>query len=128
MSSLKYSNAEKNGVLTILSVREIPLPSTDAEIRRFIINFGEHSECAAKLLCVLGGATDEFLNELARIEGTHFARKISDLDINGNELSSLGFSGKKIGEALAFLFEKVTESPSLNNKENLINIINNKDF
>lgn len=128
LSSLKYSNAEKNGVLTILSVREIPLPFTDAEIRRFIINFGEHSECAAKLSCMLGGATDEFLNELARIEGTHFARKISDLDINGNELSSLGFSGKKIGEALTFLFEKVTETPSLNKKENLINIINNKDF
>ncbi len=124
LSSLKYSNAEKNGVLTILSACGYPLPGTDADIRRFIIRFGEHAERAAILLSLLGGAPKNFLQELERVENTDFARKISDLHVSGNDLSSLGFSGKQIGEALAFLFEKVTLDPSLNEKEKLTNIIN----
>ena len=128
LSSLKYSNAEKNGVLTILSSRDYPLPQTPADMRRFIIRFGEHAKRAATLSSLLDGAPKNLLQDLGRVENTGFARKISDLDISGNDLSSLGFSGKKIGEALAFLFEKVTLDPSLNEKEKLINIINNKDF
>ena len=128
LSSLKYSNAEKNGVISILSARKNPLPSTDAEIRRFIIRHGEHAERAAMLLRTLGEADDELLQRIKSAQSTSFARKISDLDIDGNDLSSLGFGGKDIGEALTLLFEKVTLDPSLNEKEKLISIIKNKDF
>lgn len=128
LSSLKYSNAEKNGVLCILATREIPLPSSDADIRRFIIRFGEHALCAADLLCALGNAESKLSSEITRIASTSFVRKISDLDIGGNDLASLGFSGKKIGDALAFAFEAVTDNPELNEKEKLISIIKDKDF
>ncbi len=128
LSSLKLSNAEKNGILTILGERENPLPHSDAEIRRFIIRLGEQAERAATLLCAFGGATEEFWEKLQRVKNSEFARKISDLALDGNDLTSLGFSGKQIGEVLASLFEKVTDDPTLNKKEKLINIINSKDF
>lgn len=124
LSSLKYSNAQKNGILTILCTRENPLPQSDAETRRFIIRLGEHAERAATLLCALGGATENFWEEFNKVKSSAFARKISDLALNGNDLTDLGFSGKQIGEVLASLFEKVTDDPELNEEEKLTNIIN----
>jgi tRNA nucleotidyltransferase (CCA-adding enzyme) len=48
--------------------------------------------------------------------------KIRDLDINGNDLITLGFKGKSIGEMLNLLLDKVMENPNINNKQKLIKI------
>lgn len=49
--------------------------------------------------------------------------KIKDLAIDGNVLKNIGVSeGKKIGEILKILLEEVIEKPSLNNKENLLEL------
>ena len=128
LNSLKYSNAEKNRVLSIIASRETPPPRTDAEARRFIIRFGEHALIAVTLLCAFEGADVCLQEVIRRVQSSEFARKISDLALNGNDLTNLGFSGKQIGETLSALFEKVTDTPELNDKEKLINIIKNKDF
>lgn len=48
------------------------------------------------------------------------AYEINQIDINGSDLITLGFDqGKKIGEILEYLLEKVMEEPELNKKENL---------
>lgn len=48
---------------------------------------------------------------------------VKSLKINGNDLKELGYEGKKIGEVLNFLLEKVIENPLLNEKEKLIEIV-----
>ena len=48
---------------------------------------------------------------------------LKQLAVNGNDLKELGFTGKKIGEVLNFLLEKVIENPELNEKEKLKEII-----
>lgn len=53
--------------------------------------------------------------------------RIKDLAVNGHHLSSLNLKGKEIGEALEFLLEKVIQSPSLNTKEQLIELVT-KEF
>jgi len=54
------------------------------------------------------------------------ALKITDLDIDGNDLKELGLSGKEIGTTLNMLLEKVIDEPSLNKKDSLIGLINSK--
>lgn len=128
LSSLKYSNAEKHGVVKILAERKKPTPQSDADMRRFIIRLGEHAERAALILCLLGDAPSDLSSQIEQLQKSVFAKKTSDLALDGNDLSALGFSGKGIGEALSYLFEAVTDDPDLNEKEKLINIITNKDF
>ena len=128
LSSLKYSNAQKSSVLSILSSRSYPLPTSEADIRRFIVTFKNESENAARLLCMLGGAPDSFFDEIKSVNKTDFPRKISDLKINGNDLICLGIGGKEIGKTLESLFEMSVCDPQINNREKLIEIIKNKDY
>ncbi len=51
--------------------------------------------------------------------------KISQLKVCGNDVIALGFDGKQVGEKLEFLLDKVIENPSLNNRQDLINLICN---
>ena len=46
--------------------------------------------------------------------------KIKDLDIDGNDLKTLGLYGKEIGKALDFLLENVIEENTVNKKDILI--------
>ena len=45
---------------------------------------------------------------------------LSDLDINGNDIKSMGFSGKQIGYILNILLNEVHKDESLNKKNKLI--------
>ena len=128
LNSLKYSNVQKNGVLKVLSSRALPLPASEADIRRFIITLGEHAERAATLLSAFGCAPEGFCDKITKTCKTNFARKISDLRIDGSDFISLGFQGKEIGEVLEYLFNKVTDDASLNSRERLTEIIKSKDF
>lgn len=49
---------------------------------------------------------------------------IKDLDINGHDLMKLGINqGKEIGIMLNKLLDIILENPNLNNKEDLIKIV-----
>lgn len=53
---------------------------------------------------------------------------IKDLNINGNDLKGIGITeGKKIGESLKFLLDQVLENPELNDKDQLISLISNRE-
>ncbi len=52
---------------------------------------------------------------------------VKNLDINGHDLITLGYSGKKIGDALQFLLNYVIEHPNENEKELLLNLLKNKE-
>ena len=52
---------------------------------------------------------------------------IKDLKISGNDLIELGISrGPRIGEILNQLFEDVLNKPSHNDKEYLLNLVQNE--
>jgi len=50
----------------------------------------------------------------------HECYRISDMEINGNDLINTGVSGRKIGELLNILLEKIISSEVENNKEKLL--------
>lgn len=51
---------------------------------------------------------------------------ISDLKLNGNDLLALGFTGKIIGDALHYLLDEVFKDQTVNTKENLMQLLENK--
>ena len=48
---------------------------------------------------------------------------IKDLKLSGNDIKTLGFKGKQIGEIQHFLFNKVIKDMTLNKKDILISIV-----
>lgn len=53
---------------------------------------------------------------------------IKHLEINGNSLEKMGYSGLEIKEKLEFLIEKVIENPKLNCEKNLKALLTNTDL
>ncbi|MBC5996061.1 hypothetical protein EAI30_01380 [Romboutsia ilealis] len=66
---------------------------------------------------------DGIIEKIVAIENNKECYKLNDLDINGKDLEKLGYKGKSIGEKLTELLNKVIESPELNKKETLIDLI-----
>ena len=58
--------------------------------------------------------------ELKNIISESACIKLSDLDINGNDLINLGFSGREIGKTLDYLLQEVIYDRLDNNKDELI--------
>ena len=48
---------------------------------------------------------------------------IKDMDIDGNDIKNLGYKGKEIGDILKYLFDRVMEDTSINEKAKLLEII-----
>ncbi|WP_092924462.1 CCA tRNA nucleotidyltransferase [Romboutsia hominis] len=61
----------------------------------------------------------EFIEEIAKNNECY---KINDLDINGNDLRLMGYSGKSIGEQLNLFLEIVICNPEKNSKSELMNL------
>lgn len=51
---------------------------------------------------------------------------LKDLSLNGNDISSLGYKGKEIGEALSFLLDAVISEKVVNEREKLIEYLTRK--
>lgn len=48
---------------------------------------------------------------------------LKDMDIDGNDIKNLGYKGKEIGYILKYLFDRVMEDTSINEKAKLLEII-----
>lgn len=66
---------------------------------------------------------DELIKILEKIVTEEQCFKLKDLAVNGNDIAELGFEGKKIGEILNTLLEKVIDGELKNEKEELINSV-----
>jgi hypothetical protein len=120
---MKYSNALKNSVLRLIETKNFPIPESDAEVRRFLRHFGADALLAAELMRTLRGAADLGEERILKIKQDGFCESLSDLAIGGKDLLALGMSGKEVGEVLSFLLDAVTDEPSLNTAERLMELV-----
>lgn len=67
---------------------------------------------------------DKINNLIKEIDLNKECYSLKELALNGRDLNALGYKGKEIGEKLNFLLYNVIENPNINNKTDLINIIN----
>ncbi len=111
---------------------------TDAAIRRFINKVGEDliedlfklriADASANVKSTFNAKEIEALQyRIADIKAKDMALKISDLEINGNDLIALGIApGREMGEILKYLLDLVIENPLINDKEILLKFAKEK--
>lgn len=144
MTKLKFSNAEIEKVVHLVREHMFFYESSwsDASVRRFIIRVGKENIENLMLLrladiygmhncpIIEGSATWnnllELKNRILNEENKQNALSLKNMKVNGKDLIEIGIpQGKIIGQILNELFETITDSPSMNEKEKLILLAKN---
>lgn len=112
----KLSHLIKNGIKADKTSIKKALCITDYDI---VCDYFEYLKSILKL------DITSHKSLLKEIINSNEPYKISHLDITGNDIMSLGFSGKQVGEKLEFLLNEVIKNPALNTREKLLNLICN---
>lgn len=136
LDDFKFDNETKYKILTLIKNHDKYMAPKNKYVKEKLGEFGE--ELFFDLIKVRI-ADDESKNHelikdnLKRFRDTEdFAKKvirnkepykISDLKINGDDIKSLGFSGKEIGKILKYLLNIVIEDKDKNEKSKLIELV-----
>ena len=127
LSRLKFSNAERKEITELLSLQKKYVPKNKTEMKLFISE--TYIELIPKyfmLLSALGEETSSAEKYYAEIRDNKECVYISDLKVNGNDLSKTGISkGEKIGQAIKFLLRAVISGEVENKKEELLEFAKN---
>lgn len=137
LTRLKCDNATKNKVVKLIKIHDTPIEANERLIKKRMARLG--TEMFFDLIALqradnLGQAPQyrsrqEKLDEIIEIANKIIAESqcfsLKDLNINGNDLISLGFSGKKIGELLNLILNEVIDGKLENEKDELINFAKN---
>lgn len=131
LSSLHYDNNTINTVCKILSFKDDKLFLCPKKIKHHIFKHGvdniksftEFWKCTA---------SDEEKNHLKKYmeilnetEKSGYISSLSDLAVDGNDISALGFSGKKIREILNCIAENIIDDNLKNDKNEIIQFVRN---
>jgi tRNA nucleotidyltransferase (CCA-adding enzyme) len=119
LKGLRLSGKQITGTLSALRGAKMRVEN-EAEARRLIAATGIYASFAASVSEAMGisprGAT-------AMVERQQNApSKLSDLKINGKDLSLMGVKGKMIGETLSELLRVVVDEPLLNDRDTLVRL------
>ncbi len=141
MTRLKFSNEEIRKVSHLVKEHMFFFEKnwTDAAVRRFLIRVGVENLDALFALrladtygmhnMAVDARSDSFRNivelkkRIEKVAAEKNALSLKDLKVNGKDLMNLGIPhGKVIGEILKELFETVTDSPPMNDREKLLEL------
>ena len=143
MQDLKYDKKTIQKVCTLIRYHDTYITLDKACLRKFLSYFNydfsfarqaldiqladDHAKnqekVKEKIVIILQGK-----NMLHLMEQQHDYVTKKELDINGNDLIRLGYSGKQIQEQLDILYKYVMEDPARNKKEILISYLKSSDF
>ncbi len=132
---LKSDNRTREAVVTLIKLHDNPIDESERIIKRKLRSIG--SDMLFDLIELqradTSGLADEFhsryahfdnliaLTENILIQEDCFSLK--DLDINGNDITALGYQGRIVGEILNILLDAVIDGKAENIKEQLIDYI-----
>jgi tRNA nucleotidyltransferase/poly(A) polymerase len=125
-SALKFDNKTKSRGVDMLRALTLKDGMTDSEIGSYLV--GKSDECAVSA-AKISDAIGKTCGALSRVRtgislGT--PRSVSELDFNGSDAASLGFTGKKCGEILFNVLEECASLNLENKKQSIINYIKSK--
>ena len=119
MQSLRSDNKRKKFGLSVLENLDSSI-QTEADIRVLLVKIGAEALCGViKLRILLGTATPSKLTLAQQILSLSPCYRISDMNINGNDLFDIGFRGREIGATLEKLLFMIAEGTVKNEKEEL---------
>ncbi len=124
---LKLSNSSKNTIASLKYLTTNPPPKSKSDIKRILARFDYNVFISyLEYLSVIKNIPTEEVRLITQeILNNKEPYKISQLAIGGNEVTKLGFTERKVGEALNFLLESVIDNPNYNKKETLIEFLKN---
>jgi tRNA nucleotidyltransferase (CCA-adding enzyme) len=132
---LKSDNATLRRVLFLVREHDLRIPNTEKAVKKQMIRLG--SEGFLSLLPVFradlmaqnpamipekAAHIDELEKIARRLLSENACLKISQLAVNGNDLKSVGISGKDTGEMLKRLLNEVALSGVKNDRETLLSL------
>ena len=93
---------------------------TDTELKKYLIGRRDNVALCASYLLELSGTVAAGTHErLCALISSDFPRRADMLALNGNDVMSLGFSGKRVGEIISALLLALAEGRAENTKEGL---------
>lgn len=123
---LRVPNKTKKSARDMLTLLNMPFPSTKAEIKEMLYLTSPLSvENYFDYKAACGENCENARNMLSEIIKNAEPYKISDLKIRGEDLKKLGISGRETGEMLEILRKYVIPDPTLNTKSRLLEEIKN---
>lgn len=139
LKRFKASNDIFDKVTSLIKYHQSVENVDDIRIKRWLSKIGEEKTRMlfdvriADLMAHNPAKTDyeiqkltELKSELEEILNAGEAYKISDLAVNGNDIASLGFNGREIGEQLDEILALVIDGKLENSKEKIINFLIDK--
>jgi hypothetical protein len=117
LHALRCSAKQTTGTLAILEGAKASV-CDELDARRLIARTGIYAPSAARLSVVLGISPNGAAELVEKQQNT--PSKVTDLKINGKDISELGAKGKLIGSTLDALLEAVIADPALNERDTLI--------
>ena len=138
LRKLKFDNVTINTCSKLVSAAHTPLPDNKPALRRMIVKYGKdifdnylftyiHSLCAT-------GLYDHGSSDHVTLVEKLYKEIISDNDCISTKDMAIGCtvllkegieSGKKMGDVINYLFERVLDEPSLNEYDTLLSIAKN---
>ena len=123
---LKVPNKTKKTARDMLTLLNMPFPSTKTEIKEMLYLTSPLSvENYFDYKAAYGENCENARNMLSEIIENAEPYKISDLKIRGEDLKKLGIRGRETGEMLEALRKYVIPDPTLNTKSRLLEEIKN---
>lgn len=138
LKRFKISNELYDRVMFLIPIHDMHIGTDRKKVKRWLSQVGEDrllDLVSVKRADKLGQNPEMTGEELSNLDKTekmiHMIVEegepltVKDLDINGNDLITLGFKGKEIGEILTNILSLVISDELENKKETIIRYINN---
>jgi tRNA nucleotidyltransferase (CCA-adding enzyme) len=117
---LRASNAEVERAAAIARGPAEPAAGDVRAVRRWLSSVGRAADDLLELHAIRAGSPAEWAEQVAAVRDRRDPLTRGDLAISGRELQALGASGRRIGELLGALLDRVLDDPALNTPDALL--------
>jgi tRNA nucleotidyltransferase (CCA-adding enzyme) len=117
---LRASNAEVARAEAMAAGPAEPAAPDDVAVRRWLAAVGGAADDLAALQRLRLGSEPAWLRTVAAIRERGDPLTRGELAVTGRDLEAIGLSGKRIGETLAALLDRVLDEPAANTRERLL--------
>ena len=114
---LKASGAEIDRASALASGPQAPDGPGEVPVRRWLSAVGKAADDLLALWAMRHGTQAPWAGAVRAIRGRGDPLARGDLALGGSDLQALGASGRRIGEILSRLLDRVLDDPSLNTRE-----------
>ncbi len=134
LTRLKFSNKDTKYICALISQHDNRFPAEDKSVKKFLSKYGKTffrdyiKVRTADILAQSNYMREEKLRVISNIKSigekiinSDFPLTLKELDINGNDLIEIGFSGNRIGKILNEMLNLVIDGKLQNNKGDLEN-------